>query len=318
MKTVRFAILGAGGIAAKFAHAVRLTDRAEIVAVGSKSPQRAQAFAAQQGIPAYGDYAAILARGDVDAVYIATTQNFHAENVRMALEHRKHVLCEKAMFLTQREAVELFALAREKGVFIMEAMWSRFLPMIQKAKQWITEGRIGQLQLGNAVIGFDCGGDPQGRHLRAELGGGALYDIGVYAIQLTSYLIGEPLQDVQGFVRRHPVTGVDTIASAVLRFETVDAAIQCCFTGNAKEFILITGDQGYIEIPTAHVGNQAFLYDAQRSLVESFQAEYPEDNGFVYQVEEVVRCIREGRTQSAVMPPEATIEAARIYDRLLR
>lgn len=317
MNICRFGIMGAGGIANHFCNAVKLADGAEVVAVASKSAERARAFAEANGIGcSYGSYREMLAREDINIVYIATTHNFHMELIRMALNAGKHVLCEKAMVLTEADAREAFALAREKGLFLMEAMWSRFLPQYQKAKQWIEEGRIGTLQSANCVIAFRAPQHPEGRLLNPALAGGAMYDIGVYAIEPLTYLIGEPVVDCAGFWRPHPVTGVDERVTAMLRFPSCDAAIQCLFSANAREYYYINGDRGYIEIPFVSGGHTIRLYDENRALCEEFTDCW--ENGFVYEIQEVIRCVREGKLHSDIMPPEATIECAKIIGKILR
>ena len=316
MHTFRFGILGAGNIANYFCSGVRLVEGAEVLAVASKSPDRAAAFAGKNGIPhTCGSYDALLARDDIDAVYIATTHNFHMELIRLALNAGKHVLCEKAMVLTEADAREAFALAKEKGLFLMEAMWSRFLPQYQTARRWIEEGRIGAIQAAACSVGFRANQDPEGRILNPKLAGGALYDIGVYAIEPLTYLIGEPVEDVVGVWRPHGVTGVDERVSLILRFPSCDAAIQATVSANPKEYYYITGDRGFIELPFVTFGDRVRLYDGNRNLVE--EVVEPWENGFVYEIREVIRCIREGRLHSHIMPPEATIECTRIYDKLL-
>lgn len=316
MKTCRFGILGAGRIAAHFCNAVKLMEEAEVVAVASKSEDRARAFAQANGVPSYyNSYADLLSREDIDVVYIATSHNFHMELIRLSLNAGKHVLCEKAMVLTRADAEEAFALAKEKGLFLMEAMWTRFLPQIRKARQWIEEGRIGGIQAASCTVAFRAQQDPEGRLLNPALAGGALYDIGVYAIEPVAYLIGEPVTDCVGFWRPHGVTGVDERVTAILRFPSCDAAIQSLISANAKEYIYITGDRGYVEIPFVSGGHTVRLYGENRELVEEFHD--PWENGFVFEIEEVIRCVREGKLFSDTMPPEVTIECAGIYEKIL-
>jgi len=317
MSRVRFGIMGAGRIAGHFVRAVRLTDCAEVVAVASKSIEKAEKFAEENGVAHFCSYENFLSRDDIDAVYVATTHNFHYENIKRCLESGKHVLCEKAMVLTEKDARELFDFAKNKGLFLMEAMWTRFLPSMQKALSWIKEGRIGKIQGVSGVIGFKGNDDIQSRLLNPALAGGALYDIGVYIIEIASFLVGERIVDAYGRVRRDERTGVDVQASFVVEFETVDACLQCFMTTNAKEYMIINGDNGYIEIPTSHVNNECFLYDSKRKLVKHFKKEFPGGNGFVYEIEETVNCIRNGKTESDIMPASATIECARVFDKLL-
>ena len=317
MSICRFGILGAGNIANYFCNGVKLVEGAQVVAVASKSLERAKAFAAKNGIPdAYGSYQALLSRQDINVVYIATTHNFHMELIRLALNSGKHVLCEKAMVLNEADAREAFALAKDKGLFLMEAMWSRFLPQYQTARRWIEESRIGTIQSAACSIGFRANQDPEGRILNPKLAGGALYDIGVYAIEPLTYLIGQPVEDVLGVWRPHSVTGVDERVTLILRFPCCDAAIQATIAANPREYYYITGDKGFIELPFVTFGDRVRLYDENRNLVE--EVVEPWEVGFVYEIREVIRCIREGRQYSHIMPPEATIECARIFDKILQ
>ena len=316
MSICRFGIIGAGSIAAHFCKGVKLVEGAEVVAVASSSKERAKAFAQANGVPqAYGSYEEMLRSADINVVYIATTHNFHMDNIRLCFEYGKHVLCEKAMVLTEADAREAFDLAREKGLFLMEAMWSRFLPQYQQARRWIAEGRIGAVQSAACSIGFRANQDPEGRILNPKLAGGALYDIGVYAIEPLTYLLGEPVEEVMGVWRPHKVTGVDERVTLILRFPSCDAVIQASITANPKEYYYISGDRGYIEIPFVTFGDTVRLFDGNRELVEEVVDHW--ENGFVYEIREVIRCVREGRTVSETMPPEATIECARIYDKIL-
>ena len=317
MKTIRFGIIGAGGIANKFCDAVKRTEYAEVCAVSSKSMERARAFAEKNGVPLFYDsYETMLKEAEIDAVYIATTHNFHMDNIRLCFEYGKHVLCEKAMVLTAEDAREVFRLAKERNLFCMEAMWSNFLPPVQKAKEWITSGAIGEIQAVSAVIGFNGGGNPESRLYNPALAGGAMYDIGVYPAEIVSYLVGEPVEDCVGMWRPHKITGVDERVSFLLRYASCDAAIQCMLCSNAREYMIFNGSNGCIELPFSSGGFIARRYDGRRQLAETYEERF--DNGFVYEIEEVVRCINEGRITSDVMPPEATIQCAEIYDKILR
>lgn len=317
MSICRFGIIGAGSIAAHFCKGVKLVEGAEVVAVASSSEERAKAFAQANGVPqAYGSYEEMLRSADINVVYIATTHNFHMDNIRLCFEYGKHVLCEKAMVLTAADAREVFRMAKEKGLFCMEAMWTRFLPQYQKAKQWIEEGHIGKIQAATSVVGFKGQVPATHRLVAPELAGGAMYDIGVYAIEPLAYLVGEQIEDAVGVWRKYPETGVDERATVILRFASCDAMIQCMFTANPKEYTIINGSDGYIELPFSSGGHDAMLYDVKRNLVEHYRNEWP--HGFVFEIEEVVRCIRDGRITSDIMPPEDTIACAEVFDKVLR
>lgn len=317
MAKIQFGIMGAGSIARRMARVMASSDCAEVTAVASKSPDRAAAFARELGIPAACSYDELLSRQDVEAVYVATTHNFHYENVKACLMAGKHVLCEKPMVLTEANAKELFALAKEKGLFLMEAMWTRYLPSMQRARQWIEEGKIGKVQAVTGMIAFKADTDLTTRLMDPALAGGGMYDIGVYAIEITTYLVGERVQNVMGSVRRDSRTGVDTNCNFILQFEGADACLQCVFTANAKEYLIVTGTEGYIEIPTAHINDEAYLYDVNRDPVEHCKIPFKGGDGFIYEVEEAARCIREGKLWSDTMAPQVTIECAGIFDSLL-
>ncbi len=317
MSKIRFGIIGAGRIAGQFVRATAFVDSAEVVAVASKDIEKAKKFAEENGVASYCTYDELLARDDIDAVYVATTHNFHYENIKVCLEKGKHVLCEKAMVLNQKDAAELCTLAESKGLFLMEAMWTRFLPSMQEARKWITDGRIGKIQNISGVIGFKGNADPESRLMNPALGGGALFDIGVYVIEIASFLAGEKIVDVCGNVRRDPRTGVDSNVSFILEFESFDACLQCLMTANAKEYMIINGDKGYIEIPRSHVSNECYLFDDKKNLLEHFKEEFRGNNGFVYEIEETVSCIKNEKTESDIMPHSATIECTRVFDKLL-
>ena len=317
MSICRFGIIGAGGIAAHFCKAIKLVEGAEVVAVASSSEARAEKFAKECGVKEfYGSYEQMLQKADINVVYVATTHNFHMDNIRLCFDYGKHVLCEKAMVLTASDAREVFSMAKEKNLFCMEAMWTRFLPQYRQAKRWIEEGRIGKIQAATAVVGFKGQVPPTHRLVAPELAGGAMYDIGVYAIEPLSYLVGERIEDSMGVWRKYPATGVDERATVILRFASCDAMIQCMFTSNPKEYTIINGSDGYIELPFSSGGHDAMLYDVRRNLVEHYHNEWP--HGFAFEIEEVVRCIREGRITSAIMPPEDTIACAEVFDKVLR
>lgn len=314
MGKIRFGIIGAGNIAHKFCDAVKLVEGAEVVAVASQTPGKAKQFAQEEQIVAYYEaYEAMLQAENVDAVYIATTHNFHFENAMLCIKHRKPILCEKCFVLTEQEAKTVFEAAREAGVFVMEAMWSRFLPVVQKAKEWIETGRIGKVELAQSIIGFKASEDPKGRILNPDLAGGAMYDIGVYVIEIMTYLINQKITEVQPMVSRAH-TGVDSVNNINIRFESCMANLQAMVTGYCPGETKIYGTEGYIVIPNAHYASECFLYKGYEQ-VEHFVS--PLENGFEYQIEEVVKCLNNGQIESSIMPAEVTIQCAALFDQCL-
>lgn len=310
---IKFGIIGAGHIAHKFCKAVALVEEACVVAVASRTEGKALAFAQEEGIElSYDTYEELLENPEIDAVYIATTHNFHYENILACIQHKKAVLCEKCLVLTKKEAETVFATAKQEKVFVMEAMWSRFLPAVNKAREWVLEGQIGEIELANCLIGFKADSNPENRIMNPKLAGGALYDIGVYAIEMMTYFIEEPIQEVQTMTT-YTQTGVDKVDNITLKFEKAIANLQCMVTGNVPNALYLYGTNGYIYIPNMHYAQECFMYKEEG--VEHFKA--PHDNGFEYQIQEVVECMKKGALESEVMPHKVTLECAEIFDQCL-
>ena len=196
---MKWGILATGNIAGKFAGTIKaMADEGEVLsAVGSRSLEKAEAFAEAHGIPsAYGSYEALAADPEVEAVYVATPNNMHYENVRMCLEAGKHVLCEKPFTTSAREARELYALAAKKGLFVMEGLWILFLPAYRKLRELVREGAVGTVRYARAEYGFVAKGARRERKFRAELGGGALLDVGIYTLAFLHAVMGEEYRKI--------------------------------------------------------------------------------------------------------------------------
>lgn len=314
MNKFKFGIIGAGHISHKFCDAVTKIEGAEVVAIASKTPDKAKAFAEKESIASYYDsYDAMLERSDIDAVYIATTHNFHFDNAMLCVKHGKPFLCEKCFVRTKDEAETAFSAAKEKQLFSMEAMWSRFLPVVNKAKEWIDSGKLGTVELATYTIGFKSQNNPLNRMYNKELAGGAIFDIGVYAIEIITYLISENLKQVTSIVTS-AYTGVDKVDSIVLEFDNCVASLNCVITASVPTELNIYGTDGRIFIEDPHTGGKATLY-SESGVAEIFDE--PLDNGFTYEIEEVIRCIRGGKLESEIMPHSATIQCAEIFDSCL-
>ncbi len=311
-----FGIIGAGNIAHKFIEAVRMTKNADVTAVASKSLERARDWAEKEGLSRYYDsYETLLANPDIDIIYIATLSNAHYDNIKACLEAGKHVICEKPMTQTASQAQEVITLAREKQLFLMEGMWSRFLPKSLRVRRWIQEGRIGELHLMQANIGWKADKTYNKRLFYPELGGGSLYDIGIYPMELLPYYADQKITQMQ-FLKKDYSTGVDDIVSLNLQLERCIANIQCSFTTKMPEDAYLYGSDGYIHIPKIHFGNRARLYDLEDRLVEDFHEGL--DNGFYYEVCEVISCIEKGQTESSICPLNMTYDNAKLFDHVLR
>lgn len=312
MQKFRFGIMGAGNIASNFCDAVKTMDNAVVTAVASKTPGKPERFAAEHNIARYYDnYEDMLKSDDIDAVYIATTHNFHYENAMEAIKFGKHILCEKCFVLNKADAEAVFAAAKEKNLFCMEATWSRFLPAVNKAKEWIESGAIGDINLVNYTIGFKSDENEQGRMRNKSLAGGAMFDIGVYAIEITTYIVNKKLKDVRSTLSYFE-NGCDKVDTITLSFEDCIANLNAIITCDVPNEMHIYGTKGRIYIKNPHYADSCELYD-QKGLKESFFSR--RDNGFEFEINEVIRCVENREIESPVIPHSATIECAGIFDK---
>ena len=216
---IRWAVVGTGGISRRTVGDLRLCETAEVVAVVSREQEKADAFAAELGLDrAFGSYAAMCASADVDAVYIGTPHSTHFSYAREALLAGKHVLCEKPLTMTADEARELGRIAADNGVFVMEAMWTKFSPAVQRAMEIVRSGAIGEVRFVQSGLGYPVPADGPPRFWDAALGGGALYDLGVYAIALAHTFLGSPRSvTATGSMRDD---GVDLHEACVLEYDS--------------------------------------------------------------------------------------------------
>ena len=316
MAPFRFSIMGAGAIARKFCDAVSLVDGCCVTAVASKSMARAQALAQEKQLPrAFCSYEAMLRADVADCVYIATTPDSHAALAQLCISHQVPVLCEKAMFMNSAEAERTFALARQQGVFTMEALWSRFLPAIRQAKAWVREGCIGVPVMADMGVGFVAPQDPSNRYLNPALGGGAAYDLTVYGIQLISFVLDREPEQVHVEAVRG-ASGVDVTEVLLLRYpQQVPAIVRASFMAPVEERLVLCGTAGRIVVPHAHYASSATLYDAGGTELVRFE-DHETRNGFTYEIEETRRCIAHGLPESPVVPHSATLACARVFDRI--
>lgn len=306
----RWIILGAGQIASKFADAVRRIDDAQVIGVGSRSPERGAEFAQTNDIPHSGSYEEMLALRP-DAAYIAATTEAHAALTRLCIEHGIPVLCEKAMFTSSAEAEEVFALAKKKNVFCMEAMWSRLLPTNIEMKRVLDEGVIGEVMYAEFAIGWQAPNGPRSRFYQKELGGGAAYDLLVYCYELAEFYLGAP-EKVENVSVRWTDTGVDETETVTLRYPGCLCTLSASLAVNLPERAILHGTKGTLHMPKPHFSGE-YTLTLNDGTVRTWRDEKTE-NGFVYEAQEVIRCVREGLLESPAVPHDLTIRCARIFD----
>ncbi|WP_329348982.1 Gfo/Idh/MocA family protein [Streptomyces sp. NBC_01261] len=310
---IRWGVVGPGTIAAGFAEAMGSVEGGEIVAVASRSLVRAEAFADKFGIPRrYGEAAAMADDPDVDVVYVATPPSRHEQDTVAFLAAGKHVMCEKPFALNAEQARRMAHEARARRLFLMEAIWSRFLPSYRTLVDVLDSGRIGEPLLVEADFGFRMPVDPAHRLFRPELGGGALLDLGIYPVQLCLSVLGPVVHVVaDGEIGR---TGVDEQVAAVLRHSggglgVVKAAIRTSMSCTAR----IAGSDGTIDIPAPMHWPQALTVTTHTGGSERIDASY-EGNGLRFEIDEVHRCLAHGLTESPVMTLDETIALASTLD----
>ena len=318
MKEIRFGIIGTGNIASKFAAACLLTPGALPAAVSSRSEENGRRFAEQNGIEKVFHGAQELAESpDIDIVYVATPHTAHFENCMLALKAGKHVLCEKPMATKKADAEALFAEAKKRGLLLMEGMWPRFLPNSLRVKEWIDGGRIGKVKFIDGIFSFAV--DPQRpkrRLVDPELGGGSMFDLGVYTVEMASYYAGANPQDFAGFDTEF-CPGTDATAVMALRYPNgVLATLRTGITCEAPVMMTITGDKGYIELPRFFLANEARLFEGN-TLTEKHTRRFELPEGFQWQIAAVCDYVREGVTESPVVPAADTIATADVLERMM-
>lgn len=313
MDDIRWGFVGPGRIARAVAGDMGHVPHARLVAVASRSTERAQEFARDFGAErAHGSYRAIIDDPEVDVLYIATPHPQHHAIALAAIEAGKAVLVEKAFTATVAGAQEVVAAARDRGVFAMEAMWTRFQPAIVRARELIADGAIGQVRLVQADLGVDKPFDPADRLFAPELGGGAMLDLGVYVVSFAQHVLGVP--DRVEVVGSRAPTGVDLEAALLLgyadgRAATLLTSLRQPSPGSAR----IIGTEGVIEVPPRFHHPHSITVSRRGAEPEVVQAP-PLGGGYSHELIEVTQCLRGGRTESAVMPLEDTLAVQRILN----
>jgi predicted dehydrogenase len=310
---IRWGIAGPGGIAARFAEAMTLVDDGRIVAVASRSAERADAFGDQFDVTGrYDDYRALGDDPAVDAVYVATPHSRHEADTLMYLAARKHVLCEKPLALNAAQVRRMNEAADASGTFLMEAVWSRFLPSYRAVVEVLGSGRIGTPLQVDGSFGFRRPIDPAHRLYDPRLGGGALLDLGIYPIQLCTLVLG-PIEHLAAGGVIGP-TGVDEQVAAVLRHErgglgVIQAAITTPLACTAR----ISGSDGWIDLPAFMHCPTSFTVHAGIAEPEVVDASF-EGNGYEFEIAEVHRCLAAGLTESPTMPRAESVALAEAMD----
>lgn len=315
VNTFRWGIIGAGRIARKFAADLKTLKHTRLTAVASRDQERAQTFADEfKASFAFGTYEEILDCPEVDAIYVATRHPGHAAATIMCLERGIPVLCEKPFAMNTGEVQQMISAARQSDTFLMEAIWTRFLPTTRKALQWIEEGRIGEVQSVKADFGFKAERNLEGRLYNKELGGGSLLDIGIYPTFLALLLLGKPKD-----ILAHGVlgsTGIDEEMAAIFKYEGGKIAqLHSTIRADTKTEAFIYGSEGVIHIHSRwhEPTSMSLLLPGERP--EDVFFDYP-CIGYAYEAEEVMECLAAGKKESDSLPLSFSLDLIQLLDEM--
>ena len=316
-KIYKWGIIGPGRIAQKFAAALALVPDATLHAVASKDIDRARQFATTYNAPVfYDNYEALANNDEVDAVYIATPHTFHHAHVLLCLQKNKAVLCEKPMSVNYASTLEMVETARNNNTFLMEAMWSRFLPIIEKTLQLIKEGEIGELKYLRADFGFVAPFDPSGRLYDMKLGGGSLLDVGVYPLFLAMLIMGKP-DEIKAFAHLSP-TGADETTNALLYYKNgMMANILSSITTQTPLIAEISGTEGTIILDRPWYKGSELHVRKKDTITQSVSVPYG-SNGFELQVQEVQQCLEKKMTESQLMPLDFSLLISSVSEEIAK
>jgi predicted dehydrogenase len=317
-QVIRWGILGTGKIATAFATALHDTPDAKLVAVASRSVDSATKFGQQFGAERFhGSYQALADDAEVDVIYIGTPHPMHHENALTCLNGGKAVLVEKSFTMNRRQAEDIIKLARAKNLFVMEAMWTRFMPAVVEAKRIVDSGEIGKPAHVSADFGFTSDAGPEHRLFAPELGGGALLDLGIYPLSMSSFFLGA----VQGVTAQAEMTatGVDMQTAFTLKHEGGGvSSCACSLRSRTPTELTISGTKGFVRLHDRFHNTDSFTVTVVDGAARSERVvKLPKSgNGYTHEAQEVGRCLRAGLIESPVMPHAETLSIMGTLDQI--
>lgn len=310
-KSLRWGIIGLGRIAYPFADAL-LFSKASIVACASQDADRLKKFSTTYGIKnAYLDYSLLYKDPSVDIIYLATPHSLHYSQMMNILDHGKHILCEKSFTLNYAEALKVFSKAKEKNLFVMEGLWSHFLPIWKRVETMIEQKVIGEITSLQLTLTFDGQQRGQKRLFDRSLGGGALLDLGIYVLNFAVRMLGQPL-GIEGkldFSSYH----VDVDDTIELIYPTTKTHLDISLIRQSPRDNWIHGTLGSIYIPQFHRAETLKRYNLQHECIEEVHILHPL-NGFEYQIEHVTGMINQGYKESTIHPAYKTLKIFKLMD----
>lgn len=311
---IRWGIIGLGNIAEKFANDLSLVADAELVSVASRSLEKSTAFAAKHQVKnAYGSYTELFQCAEIDVIYMATPHTFHASLSIEAMNNGKHILCEKPMAVNTNQLQKMIEASEKNKVFLMEALWSRFLPSIVRAKDLIQNNAIGTVSHMYADFAF-YGMDRavEGRVLNPALAGGSLLDIGIYPVFLAYLILGKPIE-ILASANFH-ATGIEKQISIIFKYEDAQALLYSGFTSNTEIKAEITGDRGSLTLePRWHETEHIVLQtDGKTERIKAPKL----GKGYTHEIVEVNSCIRNGNLESSLWSHQNSMDLIKLLDEI--
>ncbi len=313
MLMIRFGIIGLGKIAHKFAHDIALVEGCTLQSVGSRSSSKAKEFATHFQAPNYyNTYEQVTTDPDVDVIYIATPHTFHYENTMMCLHAGKAVICEKPFAMNEKEVKTMIKTAQEKKVFLMEALWTRFIPGTIKVKELIDRGTIGKINSISSNFGFAASQEPSNRLNRKDLGGGSLLDIGIYPIFISLLLLGKP-EKIHALAQLN-MQNIDQHCLMIMKFKNnATASLKSDLTSKLPIETIIYGSKGKITMEEPFHSTRKLtidLHHQESQIINTDLGGY----GYTHEIKEVVNCLENNQIESPLMPHQLSLDLINILD----
>lgn len=310
---INWGILAPGHIAHKFASDLKVTPGANLMAVGSRDINRSKEFAKQFGADkAFGSYEDLAKAPEIDVIYIASPHTSHFEHTMLCLENGKNVLCEKPMAMNSRELEIMIKKAKEKNLFLMEAIWTLFLPSYRKFRELITDGTIGDIKFIQADFGLLAPENPSHRIRNKELGGGSLLDIGIYPVFLALDIAGIPEEiSSKGILSK---TGIDENCSMIFNYpsKNITANLFSTILSQTPVEALVCGTKGRVKLNSMwHIPTSVEIFVNGKTNVLSFKEN---DFGYKYEIAEVNKCISAGKKESEIFSLSSSSDLHRTLD----
>lgn len=314
-KKINWGIIGLGKIANKFASDLLLSSDSELYGVASRSSEKAIEFAQKyNAVKTYSSYKELAEDTDIDVVYIATPHTFHFENTMMCLQNNKSVLCEKPLGMNAKEVKTMIDEAKSRKLFLMEGMWTRFIPATEKVLELIDNGVIGELLFVRADFGFKAHYNPAGRIYNKKLGGGSLMDIGIYPVYLSLLTLGMP-KTIKAMARITE-TGVDSYCSVLFNYKnSAKAILESTIEADTPIEAYIYGTNGHIKIHNRFHHSEKISLFRDGLEAEIFELEY-KGEGYFHEIEEVNKCLKIGTLESDKLSNTLSMNLSTLLDKI--